>query len=242
MTIYYNATDRKPLVKAISEFTGAKPVYLKTLTYAYRIDYFTVTREGNLEFDDMADSEEIEKLIEALAQQGFIGNEYKTERKILLKNLTGSSAFGEGRLLQLGIHIEVVIVDTFLGVLTEQGLQLRRLKTGQGYIKIGALKVSDQEGQLVIVPFAADFIERHIQRFFLFHGKLHHNTVHFGHAHVDENLQALVTTDNTSSGLIPDDRLNIAELLNGALQLFIFLVAGFQIANLCVRPHARCTA
>ena len=24
---------------------------------------------------------------------GFIGNEYKTERKILLKNLTGSSAF-----------------------------------------------------------------------------------------------------------------------------------------------------
>lgn len=72
MTIYYNATDRKPLVKAISEFTGAKPVYLKTPTYAYQIDYFTVTREGNLEFDDMADSEEIEKLIETLAQQGFI--------------------------------------------------------------------------------------------------------------------------------------------------------------------------
>ncbi len=40
MTIYYNATDRKPLVKAISEFTGAKPVYLKTPTYAYQIDYF----------------------------------------------------------------------------------------------------------------------------------------------------------------------------------------------------------
>ena len=48
MTIYYNATDRKPLVKAISEFTGAKPVYLKTPTYAYKIDYFTVTHEGNL--------------------------------------------------------------------------------------------------------------------------------------------------------------------------------------------------
>ena len=72
MTIYYNETDRKPLVKAISEFTGAKQVYLKTPTYAYQIDYFTVTREGNLEFDDMADSEEIEKLIEVLAQQGFI--------------------------------------------------------------------------------------------------------------------------------------------------------------------------
>lgn len=83
MTIYYNATDRKPLVKAISEFTGAKPVYLKTPTYAYQIDYFTVTREGNLEFDDMADSEEIEKLIETLAQQGFIAEstEYTSEQQ-----------------------------------------------------------------------------------------------------------------------------------------------------------------
>lgn len=47
MKIMYNATDRKPLVKAISEFTGAKAVYMKTPTYAYQIDYFTVTREGN---------------------------------------------------------------------------------------------------------------------------------------------------------------------------------------------------
>ena len=72
MTIYYNAQDRKPLVKAISEFTGADAVYMRTPTYAYRIDYFTVTREGNLEFDDRADSEEIEGLIEFLAERGFI--------------------------------------------------------------------------------------------------------------------------------------------------------------------------
>ena len=72
MTIYYNAQDRKPLVKAISEFTGADAVYMRTPTYAYRIDYFTVTREGNLEFDDTADSEEIENLLEFLAERGFI--------------------------------------------------------------------------------------------------------------------------------------------------------------------------
>lgn len=72
MTIYYNAQDRKPLVKAISEFTGADAVYMRTPTYAYRIDYFTVTREGNLEFDDRADSEEIENLLEFLAERGFI--------------------------------------------------------------------------------------------------------------------------------------------------------------------------
>lgn len=71
MTIYYNVQDRKPLVKAISEFTGADAVYMRTPTYAYRIDYFTVNREGNLEFDDRADSEEIEGLLEFLAERGF---------------------------------------------------------------------------------------------------------------------------------------------------------------------------
>ena len=79
MTIYYNAQDRKPLVKAISEFTGADAVYMRTPTYAYRIDYFTVTREGNLEFDDRSDSEEIEGLLEFLAERGFIAENAATE-------------------------------------------------------------------------------------------------------------------------------------------------------------------
>ena len=75
MTIYYKAENRKPLVQAVSECTGAAAVYMRTPTYAYQIDYFTVTREGNLEFDDMADSEEIEGLIEFLAEKGFIAEE-----------------------------------------------------------------------------------------------------------------------------------------------------------------------
>ena len=66
MTIYYNAQDRKPLVKAISEFTGAKAVYMRTPTYAYRIDYFTVTREGNFEFDDRADSRKSKDCLNSL--------------------------------------------------------------------------------------------------------------------------------------------------------------------------------
>lgn len=82
MTIYYNAHDRKPLVKAISEFTGADAVYMRTPTYAYRIDYFTVTREGNLEFDDRADSEEIEGLLEFLAERGFIAGNADTSEEV----------------------------------------------------------------------------------------------------------------------------------------------------------------
>ncbi len=75
MTIYYKAENRKPLVQAVSKFTGAAAVYLRTPTYAYQIDYFTVTREGNLEFDNRADSEEIEGLIEFLAEKGFLAEE-----------------------------------------------------------------------------------------------------------------------------------------------------------------------
>lgn len=71
MKVIYNLTDRKPFVKALEEITGAKAVYMRTPTYAYRIDYFTVTREGNLTLDDMADSEEIERVLGELDQRGF---------------------------------------------------------------------------------------------------------------------------------------------------------------------------
>ena len=75
MRIEFNRTgaERKALVKAISEITGAEAVYKFMPTWAYEIDYFTVTKDGALEFDDRADSEEIENLLEQLAQRGFEG-------------------------------------------------------------------------------------------------------------------------------------------------------------------------
>ena len=83
MTIDYKAENRKALVQAISEFTGAKAKYLGMPSAAYQIDYFTVTKEGNLEFDDRADSEEIENLIEHLAGAGFLAetNSEETENE-----------------------------------------------------------------------------------------------------------------------------------------------------------------
>ena len=73
MRIEFNITgaERKALVKAISEITGAAAVYKYVPTCAYEIDYFTVTKDGALEFDDRADSEEIENLLEQLAERGF---------------------------------------------------------------------------------------------------------------------------------------------------------------------------
>ena len=71
MKVIYNLTDRKPFVKALEEIVGTKAVYMRTPTYAYTVDYFTVTREGNLTFNDMADSEEIERVLEELDRRGF---------------------------------------------------------------------------------------------------------------------------------------------------------------------------
>ena len=73
MKIMYHAegTNRKALADAISRITGARKVYKGIPSYAYEIDYFTVDREGNLSFDDRADSEEVENLIEKLDEMGF---------------------------------------------------------------------------------------------------------------------------------------------------------------------------
>ena len=71
MTIYYKATDRKLLVKAISELTGEKAIYMKTPTYAYKIGDYTVTREGNLDVPDGLDAETLQQLKEVIESAGF---------------------------------------------------------------------------------------------------------------------------------------------------------------------------
>ena len=73
MTIRYNRTgaDRKPLIAAIAAITGAEAKYLGAPSFAYQVDYFTIDRNGAITFDDRADSEEIENLIERLAGMGF---------------------------------------------------------------------------------------------------------------------------------------------------------------------------
>lgn len=73
MTINYNrtGTDRKPLIAAIADITGAEAKYLGAPSFAYQVDYFTIDRNGAVTFDDRADSEEVENLIERLASMGF---------------------------------------------------------------------------------------------------------------------------------------------------------------------------
>lgn len=74
MTIYYNVTGdaRKQLVYTMAELLECRPLYLKAPTYAYQVSDYTVSKDGEVRFNDRtADSEEVEMLIERLAERGF---------------------------------------------------------------------------------------------------------------------------------------------------------------------------
>lgn len=85
MEIKYGVTgkDRKALVMAIAEITGADAIYKGVPTCSYEVDYFTVDKSGTLIFDDSADSEEVEQLIAELAIRGFVGEQEEPESEII---------------------------------------------------------------------------------------------------------------------------------------------------------------
>ena len=73
MTFHYRVTgeDRKVLVKAMGEILECSPVYMKMPTRNYEVGGYTVAPNGDVTFDDMTDSEEVEMLAEALLERGF---------------------------------------------------------------------------------------------------------------------------------------------------------------------------
>jgi len=75
MRIKFNRTgaERKALVTAMGEILGASPRYLGMPTAAYEVDYCHVDKNGTVEFDDRADSKEVERLLEELEGKGFVG-------------------------------------------------------------------------------------------------------------------------------------------------------------------------
>ena len=73
MKVKFNVTgkERKALVTAIAEITGAAAIYKGVPSCAYEVDYFTIDRFGTLSFNEMTDSEEIEGMLKKLDQLGF---------------------------------------------------------------------------------------------------------------------------------------------------------------------------
>lgn len=80
-----NGNGRKALVKALGEILEIKPKYMGPPTFAYEVDYFTIDKEGMVSFDDRADSEEIEKLIESLHDRGFEAQEAESADSLIIE-------------------------------------------------------------------------------------------------------------------------------------------------------------
>lgn len=82
MTITINATgaERKRLVQTISKWLGCDAKYFRVPSCAYQVDYFTIEKNGNLTFDDRADSEVVERLLQHIYDEGFdIDRSYKED-------------------------------------------------------------------------------------------------------------------------------------------------------------------
>lgn len=74
MEIKYNltGTDRKALVKAVSNIIGKKSKYLGAPSFAYQIgDYCTVTSDGTLKISHDTDNDKVEHLLEKLYECGY---------------------------------------------------------------------------------------------------------------------------------------------------------------------------
>lgn len=118
MTINYNVSgkDRKRLVELISEITETPAKYLGVPSCAYQVDYFTIGKNGELAFDDRADSGEIEMLIERLCEAGFEA-EIQTEETGLVIQMPKAS-FSDAALENLAKLIEAKgsLIKKALGV------------------------------------------------------------------------------------------------------------------------------
>ena len=130
MKIKYNAagTRRKELVKVIADTTGVQARYMGMPTAAYEIDYFTVTKDGELIFDDRADSEEIEHLLEAIANAGFECEPQDGEESEdgETSELEESTAQSEATGLTVEIPLDKVKVGNLTKLLEAKGSLIRK--------------------------------------------------------------------------------------------------------------------
>ena len=123
MRIEFHRTgaERKALVTAIGEILEVRPQYKGMPSAAYEIGYFTVTKEGTLEFDDRADSEEVENLLEQLADRGIVAAPAEMAQAWLnarTEELSKASE-NEPQEANVGLTVEIPLDKVSLGNLTK---------------------------------------------------------------------------------------------------------------------------
>ncbi len=119
MEIRYNVTGakRKELVKVIAIPLAPGAEYKFMPTCNYEIDYFTVTKDGTLLFDDRADNEEVERVLESIAAAGFECEPQDGEEQ-LSEELSEESET-EPQSETVGLTVEIPLDKVAVGNLTK---------------------------------------------------------------------------------------------------------------------------
>lgn len=164
MRFEFNRTgaERKALVQAMGEILGVKPRYLGMPTAAYEVDYFHIDRTGAVEFDDRADSGEIENLMERLAERGIIAAPAETAQEggPAEESAEAENHAGEPETAPQGANLGLTVAmprDSFTDAALEN---LRKLVDAKGSLIKKALAVSslpiETDGEKVSFPWFAE--------------------------------------------------------------------------------------
>ena len=110
----YNAegSERKRLAEVIAKEIGVDARYQGAPTFSYKMDYFTVDREGSLIFDDEMSGDESERVLAAIEAAGFAEDVEAPDFTIQMPEMTGDET---ARLEQL-IESKESLLKKALGI------------------------------------------------------------------------------------------------------------------------------
>ena len=123
MQIEFHRTgaERKALVTVIGEILEVRPKYKGMPSAAYEIDCFTVTNDGTLVFDDQAESVEVDKLLERIADRGFFAAPTEMAQARIHKRAEELSAASENEPQEsnVGLTVKIPLDKAAVGNLTK---------------------------------------------------------------------------------------------------------------------------
>lgn len=158
MRIEFNRTgaERKALVVAMGEILNVKPKYCGMPSAAYEVDYFMVDKQGTVTFDDNANSEEIENLLERLADRGIAAGSPETAQAWLEARAeeripeADTEPQGETLGLTVAMPLEKVLVGNLTNLLEAKGSLIKKA------LGISELPIIIDEDQISFPWFSDD--------------------------------------------------------------------------------------
>ena len=82
---------------------------------------------------------------------------------------------------------------------------------------------------LCLVPQADGLVQRHVRGLLGLLVHVDHDDVQLLMSLLDEDLVALVSSDDVAGALVPDDRVYVSELLDAALDVLVLRISGLQV-------------